>query len=203
MATRFMHTILAWQAGETAGLSEAERFEFLIGSLLPDAIERSKKKETHFNMFPGCLKRDNAAFKEHLKPASPWMRAGWIFHLNLDDIWQTTCLRSRLLLAPFFLIRYGLGIGRVYYQELSYFDVLFRRQLAPGVIESLRSSLTVLHNTIPEPWTGIFQEEWQNLIQKILDDLTKETSYQGPWMIGEECFWRFYRRAQDSIVTIH
>lgn len=199
MATRFMHTILAFQTAQKLGLSDGEQIQWIMGSLLPDAVARSEKRTTHFNGFPGSIKRNSNQLEQRLIQAPYWVRMGWLFHLDLDDLWQTTCMRPRLFLAPLFILRYGLGVSKIYYQELSHYDVVFRQRLAPEVIDTLRNELEVLLGATPEQWTGICREQWKTLIQKVLEDLTKESSYNGPWMIGEKCFWNYCHRALSLI----
>lgn len=206
MATRFIHSVLAWQSAQNNDCSEQERRELLMGSLLPDAIERRKKKETHFNPYPGCLWRNNNQMSQKLRTATVWTRQGWLLHLDLDDLWQTTCVRPRLFLAPYFLLRYGISISQRYYRELSYFDVLFRSQLSTLEIDQLRQDLGVLSGAELREWPNISVVEWRGLIEKIQWDLSKESPFQGPWMIGEDRFWSFLnkarRRLDEGIIAI-
>lgn len=204
MATRFMHSILAWQSVRGIAINKEDGLDYLMGSLLPDAVQRRQKRATHFKPYPGCLRWNTKRMEEYLRGSSSWLKMGWTLHLDLDDLWQTICVRPRLFLAPFFILRYPSSISSVYYRELSHYDTLFRNRISEEEMLLFQQDLLRLAEADPEPMK-IRREDWQQLISNVQSDLTKESTFNGPWMIGEERFWRFYesaKRRMDCILTM-
>ena len=198
MATRFMHYILAWE-GVSARNFRRAKGTFLVGSLLPDAVAMRDKKYPFYGQ-QACL-----AFQQGQTPADARLlpagiAAGMETHLDLDELWQRTCFRPRLVRAPLLFLRYGIQTGRYYYAEMSSFDVLYRRGLAPEGYQAAKDRVEGLMKYVPPTETGIALPQWELLLAKIKADWEKEDTYTGWEFVGAKTFTRFCSLARQKVV---
>ena len=89
------------------------------------------------------------------------------------------------------VLRYGIQTGRYYYAEMSSFDVLYRRGLAPEGYKAAKDSVEGLMKYVPPTETGIALPQWELLLAKIKADWEKEDTYTGWEFVGAKTFTRF------------
>jgi len=200
MATRFMHYILAWEGVSARNFPDEQRELFLVGSLLPDAVAMRDKKNTHFMDSRLALRSNKAKLRQTLGSCPPALLLGWETHLDLDELWQRTCFRPRLVRAPLLFLRYGIQTGRYYYAEMSSFDVLYRRGLAPEGYKAAKDSVEGLMKYVPPTETGIALPQWELLLAKIKADWEKEDTYTSWEFVGAKTFTRFCSLARQKVV---
>ena len=200
MATRLMHLLLSWEALEDSTFTESEKDDFFMGTLLPDAVESSMKIRTHFHRHRFSLGYDARILFSNLGMLPPMIKSGWQAHLELDILWQRICFRPRIWMIPLFILRYGSRLKKEYYEELSFFDVLYLQRFNGGEIEAIKDCLERLCDRQPPKEAGIKLSNWQKLLELLLVDLKKDESTQyNISLITSRCFYDFCQKAMQLL----
>lgn len=191
MATRLLHLSLSVEALDSLHLTSEETLQFLTGAIIPDAVGTHHKTETHFNKGRWSAGYDPRKLDDGLKELPIWLKNGWEVHLELDRLWQKICLRAIWYRVPDLLLRFGPSAARRYYEELSGFDILFRNALPADRLANLKTVVKLLQDYRIPDHLFIDKNEWKAFLNRLEEDLQKETTYSGPPIIGRKRFERF------------
>lgn len=202
MATRFVHVLLCMEQLEKIKIDEKAKAFFLLGNIYPDLPENKKKShfETYRLFFPYYdLVTLTKLITDSKKKADRFFYLGWKSHLMVDNIWQATMIQNRFFLICWWYIYYNKKINSMYYQELSYMDILLRDSLEDAKRTYLENEVIkmvkVHQNSVPVTKNKLFD----NFIDNYVKDFRKKDPPPIVHLATPEILNEFYRKAGQNI----